>query len=129
MWRSYAGRHLIAVGKGAHEKRRFCVGMDRNPCKGVSFVHLPSKTAVAYYNCLWGEMQAVTKSVVATAMLLPLCFATSSSAQQKNKTAGAQVKAATIRHMDDEALRLNAEVIRTTTKHRIGTPSLRSASP
>ena len=63
-------------------------------------------------------MQAVIKSVATIAMLLSLCFATSSAAQEMSKPAGTQVKAATIQHVNDEALRLNAEVIRTTTDYR-----------
>ena len=86
--------------------------------RDVSFIHLRSKTATTYYNRWSGEMQAVNKSVAAIAMLLSLCFATSSAAQVKSKPPGTQVKAATIQHVDDEALRLNAEVIRTTTKYK-----------
>jgi hypothetical protein len=84
----------------------------------LSFFRLRSKTATTYYNRWWCEMQTVTKSMAAIAMLLSLCFATSSTAQVKSKPAGTQVKAATIQHVDDEALRLNAEVIRTTTEYR-----------
>lgn len=63
-------------------------------------------------------MKAMTKSVAAIAMLLALCFVTSTAAQESSKAPGTQVKAGTTQYVDDETLRLNAEVIRTTTEYR-----------
>jgi hypothetical protein len=60
----------------------------------------------------------MTRPLAAIAMLLSLCVATSSAAQAKSKPAGTPVKAITIPYVNDEVLRLNAEVIRTATDYR-----------
>jgi len=63
-------------------------------------------------------MQSVTKSLTVITILLSLCVAPSSTAQVKSQPAGTFAKATTIPHVNDEVLRLNAEVMRTATDYR-----------